>query len=168
MRHGFANDIYPGPVGVDIKCSMSLLQFDLPADQIIDKPVRRQLIDAVCNRIPTGAGRGQRHAKKARRVATDLGRELLANGATPSVCNALGIPAEWAERCEDSAHRGHDDTAEALAARLDMLLSQDALRNFLKRSCNWVLTAEATTSANAKLCRSLILREREPLRQSSA
>ena len=24
--------IYPGPVGVDIKCSMSLLQLDLPAD----------------------------------------------------------------------------------------------------------------------------------------
>src|ERR1044072_8498621 len=26
--------IYPGPVGVDIKCSMSLLQLDVPADQI--------------------------------------------------------------------------------------------------------------------------------------
>ena len=25
--------IYPGPVGVDIKCSMSFLQLDLPADQ---------------------------------------------------------------------------------------------------------------------------------------
>src|SRR6185312_2949110 len=29
--------IYPGPVGVDIKCSMSLLQLDLPADAIKDK-----------------------------------------------------------------------------------------------------------------------------------
>src|SRR5437773_5356181 len=26
--------IYPGPVGVDIKCSMSFLQLDLPADQV--------------------------------------------------------------------------------------------------------------------------------------
>ena len=26
--------IYPGPVGVDIKCSMSLLQLNLPADAI--------------------------------------------------------------------------------------------------------------------------------------
>jgi tRNA-splicing ligase RtcB (3'-phosphate/5'-hydroxy nucleic acid ligase) len=30
--------VYPGPVGVDIKCSMSLLQLDLPADQIEDPP----------------------------------------------------------------------------------------------------------------------------------
>jgi tRNA-splicing ligase RtcB len=33
--------IYPGPVGVDIKCSMSFLQLDLPADQVADKTVRR-------------------------------------------------------------------------------------------------------------------------------
>ena len=26
--------IYPGPVGVDIKCSMSLLQLDLPAEAV--------------------------------------------------------------------------------------------------------------------------------------
>src|SRR5262245_51247850 len=46
--------VYPGPVGVDIKCSMSLLQLDLPADQIEDKTTRRKLINAVCERIPTG------------------------------------------------------------------------------------------------------------------
>ena len=44
--------VYPGPVGVDIKCSMSLLQLDLPADQIEERPVRRALIDAVCERLP--------------------------------------------------------------------------------------------------------------------
>ena len=33
--------IYPGPVGVDIKCSMSLLQLDLPGDAIKDKRIRR-------------------------------------------------------------------------------------------------------------------------------
>src|SRR5262245_9073973 len=38
--------IYPGPVGVDIKCSMSLLQLDLPVDAVADKPVRRALINA--------------------------------------------------------------------------------------------------------------------------
>src|SRR5436189_4030642 len=36
--------VYPGPVGVDIKCSMSFLQLDLPADQVADKTVRRALI----------------------------------------------------------------------------------------------------------------------------
>ena len=46
--------VYPGPVGVDIKCSMSLLQFDLPADQVDDRKVRRALINAVLERIPTG------------------------------------------------------------------------------------------------------------------
>src|SRR5579863_9928966 len=55
--------VYPGPVGVDIKCSMSLLQLDLPAEAITDRPVRRALINAICERIPTGAGKGQRHAK---------------------------------------------------------------------------------------------------------
>src|SRR5213596_990940 len=46
--------IYPGPVGVDIKCSMSLLQLDLPADQIAGREVRRALINAVTERLPTG------------------------------------------------------------------------------------------------------------------
>src|SRR3954454_20313293 len=49
--------IYPGPVGVDIKCSMSLLQLDLPADQIAGREVRRELINAVTQRLPTGAGK---------------------------------------------------------------------------------------------------------------
>ena len=39
--------IYPGPVGVDIKCSMSFLQLDLPADQVADRTVRRALNDAI-------------------------------------------------------------------------------------------------------------------------
>src|SRR5687768_13455256 len=52
--------VYPGPVGVDIKCSMSLLQLDVPADAVADRRVRRALIDAIGQRIPTGMGRGQR------------------------------------------------------------------------------------------------------------
>ncbi len=57
--------IYPGPVGVDIKCSMSLLQLDLPADEIQDKRIRRELINAITERTPTGAGKGQRQAPKS-------------------------------------------------------------------------------------------------------
>ncbi len=56
--------VYPGPVGVDIKCSMSLLQLDLPADAVADIRTRRALIDAIVERTPTGAGKGQRSAKK--------------------------------------------------------------------------------------------------------
>src|SRR5947208_16976508 len=48
--------IYPGPVGVDIKCSMSLLQLDLPGDAIKDKRIRRELINAIVERTPTASG----------------------------------------------------------------------------------------------------------------
>ncbi|MHC4996665.1 MAG: RtcB family protein, partial [Planctomycetota bacterium] len=42
--------IYPGPVGVDIKCSMSLLQLDLQADEVESRATRRRLIEAICDR----------------------------------------------------------------------------------------------------------------------
>src|SRR5687767_14431654 len=64
--------VYPGPVGVDIKCSMSLLQLDLPAEQIAEKPLRRALIKAITERTPTGPGKGQRSATKARHVSPQL------------------------------------------------------------------------------------------------
>src|SRR5207237_8935842 len=65
--------VYPGPVGVDIKCSMSFLQLDLPAGQVADKPFRRALIDASRERPPTGPGGGQRSARTARNVGQPLG-----------------------------------------------------------------------------------------------
>src|SRR5215468_4752783 len=65
--------IYPGPVGVDIKCSMSLLQLNVPADAVADRKVRRELINAIVERTPTGAGKGQRSVKKARPVNESIG-----------------------------------------------------------------------------------------------
>lgn len=122
--------IYPGPVGVDIKCSMSLLQLDIPEDAIADKKVRRALINAIVERTPTGAGRGQRSVKKSRRVDQVLGIQAVTEGASAAVCEALGIPPEWAERCEDSTHRGHDGTYDALRTRLDRILAEGRIRNF--------------------------------------
>jgi tRNA-splicing ligase RtcB len=122
--------IYPGPIGVDIKCSMSLLQMDLPAEAIDERPVRRALIDAVCERLPTGAGRGQRHAKKSRPVDVELGRRVVVEGASKSVCEALGIPPEWASRCEDSVHVGHDETMDAVGNRLQRMLDEGLLPRF--------------------------------------
>ena len=121
--------VYPGPVGVDIKCSMSLLQLDLPADQIIDRPIRRAIINAICERTPTGAGRGQRHALKSRPVSEQLGLQVMVEGASEDVCNQLGIPAEWAERCEDSFHVGHDESRDALAIRLERHLEVGYFRH---------------------------------------
>ena len=90
--------VYPDPVGVDIKCSMSFLQLDLPADQVADKPVRRALIDAILERTPTGPGRGQRFLRKARKVGEVLGVKPATEGASAEVLHAIGIPAEWAQR----------------------------------------------------------------------
>jgi len=110
--------VYPGPVGVDIKCSMSLLQLDLPAAAIEPRQVRRDLIREIAQRVPTGPGRGQRHAPRSRSVGPELGEEVATAGASVRVCEALGIPAEWRARCEDWHHLGHDGTTDALAARL--------------------------------------------------
>jgi tRNA-splicing ligase RtcB len=126
--------IYPGPVGVDIKCSMSLLQLDVPADAIRERPVRRAIIDAIAQRTPTGAGRGQRSVPKSRRVNEALGRRVAVEGASSAVCEALGIPVAWAQRCEDAFHLGHDDTRDALAARLDWLIHTGRFANFADKA----------------------------------
>ncbi|HET9887482.1 MAG TPA: RtcB family protein, partial [bacterium] len=115
--------VYPGPVGVDIKCSMSLLQLDLPESEIQDRQVRRQLITAIAQRIPTGVGRAEREAPKSRRAGPATKRAVI-EGASPGVCEALGIPPQWAERCEDSHHLGHDGTSTALAARLEQVAGE--------------------------------------------
>lgn len=125
--------IYPGPVGVDIKCSMSLLQLDVPAEAIEDRTIRRALIAAICKRTPTGAGKGQRSVSNGRRVNRSLGMKAVIEGASEAVCEQLGIPSRWADRCEDSFHVGHDDTQEALASRLDWLLTQRHMTNFAEK-----------------------------------
>ena len=113
--------VYPGPVGVDIKCSMSLLQTDLPASALAEIPIRKKVIRAICKRVPTGAGRGQRHAPKSRRVDGRLGFRLATEGASKSVLKELGIPKAWADACEDAAHTAPDGTADTLAARLEWM-----------------------------------------------
>jgi tRNA-splicing ligase RtcB len=125
--------IYPGPVGVDIKCSMSLLQLDLPAEEIESPAVRRALIDAITQRTPTGAGKGQQSVRKSRRVGAELGRRAVIEGASAGVCVSLGIPPEWAARCEDSHHLGHDGSADALAGRLDGLMESGRFPKFAEK-----------------------------------
>ncbi len=125
--------VYPGPVGVDIKCSMSLLQLDLPEDAVADRTIRRAIINAICERTPTGAGKGQRSVRKSRRVDEELGRRVAIEGASRSVCEALGIPPEWAGRCEDSSHVGHDDTRDALGNRLGKLIDSGDFPRFAEK-----------------------------------
>lgn len=122
--------IYPGPVGVDIKCSMSLLQMDIPEEEMRDKKIRRAIINAICERTPTGAGKGQRSVRKSRRVSSALGKQVATEGASFGVCDQLGIPYEWASKCEDSFHVGHNGTTDALAERLNVLLSAGLFAKF--------------------------------------
>jgi len=123
--------IYPGPVGVDIKCSMSLIQFNLLDKVIDDKSTRRALIQAICKRTPTGAGKGQRHSNHGREIDSELAYRMATEGASEFVCNALGIPYEWAARCEDSFHVGHDGSTGALQQRLDKMLAGGYRDRFL-------------------------------------
>jgi tRNA-splicing ligase RtcB (3'-phosphate/5'-hydroxy nucleic acid ligase) len=121
--------VYPGPVGVDIKCSMSLLQLDVPADAINDVRTRRALIEAIVARTPTGAGKGQRSVRKSRHVDATVGKMAATQGASAEVCAALGIPECWAQHCEDAFHLGHNDTRDALEDRLEKLLDRSAMGN---------------------------------------
>lgn len=125
--------IYPGPVGVDIKCSMSLLQLDLPAEAIEDRAVRRAIINAIGQRVPTGAGRGQRQAPKSRRIHAQIGRIIATEGATKDVCEMIGIPRAWRHRCEDAVHVGHDDSVDALRRRLDELIATGRFDSFANK-----------------------------------
>lgn len=127
--------IYPGPVGVDIKCSMSLLQFDLPENEVKDKKLRRALINAILERTPTGAGRGSRRAAKGRHIDRELGERVVTEGAAPQVLRDLGVPEEWASRCEDAFHVGHDGSPDALRRRLEVLqnMSSNGKERFLDK-----------------------------------
>ncbi|MDO5580907.1 MAG: RtcB family protein [Planctomycetia bacterium] len=125
--------IYPGPVGVDVKCSMSLIQFDLPEEEIRDKRIRRDLINAICARTPTGPGQGQRNVPKSRHIPLDLAVQALIEGPSPSVCEQMGIPFEWTERCEDAFHRGHDRSEKSLKARLERITKEKYLSAFREK-----------------------------------
>jgi len=125
--------VYPGPVGVDIKCSMSLLQTDIPEDALASPQIRRRLIDAICERTPTGMGKGNRHVKKARSISAQAGWEACVAGASPSVLEALGIPTFWSSRCEDAFHVAADGTRKSLEDRLDHLVSGSLIPNFVEK-----------------------------------
>lgn len=108
--------IYPCPVGVDINCSMSLLQLNLPEEAIVEKKLRRELLKAVAKRIPVGFAAC---APEGRKLSNEFIEQALVEGATERICREMQIPPEWTLRCEDSVRVGHDGTTDALKARLE-------------------------------------------------
>lgn len=110
--------IYPNAVGPDVKCSMSFLQFNIPESALSDKKLRRQLIKAIEERIPLGAGNHM--PAKARPFDLNVLRKVAIEGASKDVLNALNIPLKWAEVCEDASHGEPGD----LEKRLDYLMGK--------------------------------------------
>src|SRR5512133_1327371 len=121
--------IYPGPVGVDIKCSMSLLQLDLDSEAIADRKLRRALLDAITERTPTGPGQGQRDVKKSRRISKQTAIKAVTEGASKEVCEILSIPDSWPSRCEDSFHGGHSGTSDGLLERFDTIIKTNVFKH---------------------------------------
>ncbi len=127
--------IYPGPVGVDVKCSMSLLQLDVPTEDLADKRLRRALINGIESRITTGRA-SSRQLSKAPKFADEDAELAILEGATPEVCERFGIPQEWMARCEDSSHTAHDGTngrESTLERRLEFLKNSGLFRNYPAR-----------------------------------
>jgi len=72
------------------------------------------------------------HVRTPQEAFCMMATNVATDGASPEVLHALGIPLEWAERCEDAAHVGHDGTSDALALRLDWLRANQ-FSNFLEK-----------------------------------
>ena len=117
--------IYPSPVGVDIKCSMSLLQTDVPEEAIEDPNVRRQLIREIEARLAT-----KRRVARGRPVNDQSGFEAAVNGGSKKVLKQFGIPSGWLERCEDAQHTSTDMDHDRLAHRLQKLIREKSIKDF--------------------------------------
>lgn len=124
--------VYPGPVGVDVKCSMSLLQFDIPTEALAEKPLRRALINAIQQRITTGF-KSSSQLKKARKYSDETALQAIVEGASEDVCRQLNIPLEWIQRCEDARHFALDSTTDTLKIRLDKLVQGGIFKDFSRQ-----------------------------------
>lgn len=104
--------VYPGLIGPDICCSMSYLQLDVPDEAIVEKSVRRALLNAIGERIPTGMG--SRQGSKARRINAITLRDIPVWGAHRTTLATLGIPPDWAARLECAQQGQVSDLADRL------------------------------------------------------
>jgi tRNA-splicing ligase RtcB (3'-phosphate/5'-hydroxy nucleic acid ligase) len=121
--------IYPSPVGVDIKCSMSLLQTDVPEEAIAEPTVRRQLIREIEARLAT-----KRRAARGLAINQESGFEAAVHGGSKKVLKHFGIPANWLDRCEDTQHTSNDGDHDRLAHRLHKLIRQNVIKDFEDKS----------------------------------
>jgi tRNA-splicing ligase RtcB len=117
--------IYPSPVGVDIKCSMSLLQTDVPEDAIADPRVRRQLIREIESRLANG-----RKPARDQGVTEESGFDAAVHGGSKKVVKHFGIPQAWLDRCETAKHSVLNDAQDSMAIRLEKLIREKVITDF--------------------------------------
>lgn len=110
-----SSHIYPPVVGPDASCSMGMSQTDVEESQIADKRVRRELINAITARLPTGMG--ARQAPKGRKLSVAELQQVVCHGAEPDVLENLGIDPSWSLRLENTSYGDPD----ALWARMPEL-----------------------------------------------
>jgi len=121
--------IYPSPVGVDIKCSMSLLQTDIPEDAITDPRVRRQLIREIESRLANG-----RKPARGQGVTEESGFDAAVYGGCKKVVKHFGIPQSWLDRCETARHSVVNDDQDSLRIRLEKLIHEKVILDFHAKS----------------------------------
>lgn len=114
--------VYPGMIGPDISCSMSYLQTDLPDTAIADKAVRRALMNAINQRIPTGAN--NRQGMKARKVDPALLFRTATEGAQGDILEGLGIPRGWGDHTERKSHGNINTLMDRLNRHDDFIRSK--------------------------------------------
>jgi tRNA-splicing ligase RtcB (3'-phosphate/5'-hydroxy nucleic acid ligase) len=117
--------IYPSPVGVDIKCSMSLLQTNVPEDAIQDPRIRRKLLTEIESRLSKG-----KKPARDRKTDEECGFEAAVYGASSNVVKGLSIPQAWLEHCETAQHTSLRNDHDTLAHRLEQLLHQSTIKDF--------------------------------------
>src|SRR5262249_37583806 len=110
--------IYPNAVGPDVKCSMSFLQFNIPADALKDNKLRAALIKAIEQRALTGPGNHM--PKKARPFGERINElvEAAVSGASVELLRELNIPETWANYCEDASHGDRGELQDRMAVLL--------------------------------------------------
>lgn len=149
--------IYPGPVGVDIKCSMSFLQLDLPADQITERTTRRAIIDAIVERTPTGL------AKANARLQSLAKFRLSLDGAWRSKALHLKFAKHWGFRPSGRSTAKmlsiSATTARAMIWKFALMscCAPGCSRSLRKRYASLVPMAAAIILVNAKWCRLRIM-----------
>jgi tRNA-splicing ligase RtcB len=91
--------LMPGPVGFDISCSMSFLQTDLKPADVLDRRVRRTLIQEIEKRIALGAG--SKPAPLQPRVSKQEFHEIVARGPEArEILQQYGVDVSWTENLE--------------------------------------------------------------------